>query len=99
MYEGTAVSGATDRYGHPTADHPNYRDGIVNWPDTVPRPPMDIEKEPATFEDLSLELPDGWTWVYLDGHGRTMHMTDVVDMLVAMTGAERAQFAKENLRN
>jgi len=93
------VSGATDQYGHPTADHPHYREGIVSWSDTVPRPLTDIDKAPATFEDLSLELPDGWTWVYLDGHGRTMHMTDVVDMLFAMTNAERAQFAKENLRN
>jgi hypothetical protein len=94
------VSGATDRDGHPTADdHPHYREGIVNWPDTVARPPMDIEKAPATFDDMSLELVVGWTWVYLDGHGRTMHMADVVDMLVAMTDAERAQFARDNLRN
>jgi hypothetical protein len=99
MHEGASMSGAIDRDGHPTEDHPHFREGIVNWPDTVPRPPMDIEKAPATNDGLSLELPDGWTWVYIDGHGRTMHMTDVVDMLVAMTDAERAQFAKANLRN
>jgi len=92
---------ATDPLGSPTANHPHYREGIVNWPNTVPRPAMtfEIEKDPATHEGRSLELLDGWTWAYLDGHGRTMHMTDVVDMLVAMTDAERAQFAKENLRN
>src|ERR1700674_139854 len=55
-HEEASMSGAPDPYGLPTADHPHYRQGIVNWPDSVPRPAMNIEKEPATWEDLTVEI-------------------------------------------
>ena len=86
-----------DPYGAPNADHPHYREGIVNWPNSFPLPELKITRDPLTHETLPLEVPEGWALVYFDGYDRLMHTADMADMLGAMTNAERAQFVKDSL--
>jgi hypothetical protein len=86
-----------DPYGLPDADHPHYREGIVNWEPRDDRPTLKkIEKDYQTGEDIPIELPPGWSWLYFDGTSQIRHVDEVIDMLIAMTNAERAHFAKEN---